>query len=139
LRSRSSGGLTENEQRELWASLFLTLPEVAELLELVRANARHDWIYPMFCFAAHTGARRSEILRSRISDFDFQAKSVLIRERKRAKGRLTTRRVPLSGFLASVMRAWFDTHPGGIHSIGQPLRNRPGITSRFQVGLGMAL
>jgi len=128
------GGLTENEQRELWGSLFLTLPEVAELLELVRANARHDWIYPMFCFAAHTGARRSEILRSRISDFDFQAKSVLIRERKRAKGRLTTRRVPLSGFLASVMRAWFDTHPGGIHSISQPLNVFRSKKTRTELG-----
>ena len=59
---------------------------MAELLEYVRENARHGWIYPMFCFAAHTGARRSEILRSRIADFDFQAGSVLIREKKRVKG-----------------------------------------------------
>lgn len=114
------GGLTGDEKRELWASLFLTLPEVAELLEYVRETARHDWIYPMFCFAAHTGARRSEILRSRISDFDFHARSVLVRERKRVKGRQTTRRVPMSGFLASVMREWFDAHPGGVYSISQP-------------------
>jgi integrase len=116
------GGLKEEEKRELWNSLFLTLPEVAELLEYVLENARHVWIYPMFCFAAHTGARRSEILRSRISDFDFQAGSVLIREKKRVKGRRTTRRVPLSGFLASVMRGWFDAHPGGIYTISQPLK-----------------
>jgi len=115
------GGLKDDEKRELWNSLFLTLPEVAELLEYVRENGRHEWIYPMFCFAAHTGARRSEILRSRISDFDFQAKSVLIREKKRVKGRRTTRRVPLSGFLACAMREWFDAHPGGIYSICQPL------------------
>ena len=49
------GGLEEDEKRELWNSLFLTLPEVAECLEHVRQIARHDWIYPMFCFAAHTG------------------------------------------------------------------------------------
>lgn len=116
------GGLTDDERRELWNSLFLTLPEVAEFLEFVRENARHDWIYPMFCIAAHTGARRSEILRSRISDFDFQAKSVLIREKKRVKGRRTTRRVPLSGFLARVMREWFDAHPGGVHAVCQPLK-----------------
>ena len=116
------GGLTEDEKRELWNSLFLTLPEVAECLEHIKQVARHDWLYPMFCFAAHTGARRSEILRSRISDFDFQAKSILIREKKRVKGRSTTRRVPLSGFLASVMREWFDVHPGGVYSISQPLK-----------------
>jgi integrase len=116
------GGLKDDEKRELWNSLFLTLPEVSEFLEYVRETARHDWIYPMFCFAAHTGARRSEILRSRIADFDFQAKSVLIREKKRVKGRRTTRRVPLSGFLASVMREWFDAHPSGVYSISQPLK-----------------
>ena len=118
----SRGGLKEAERRELWNSLFLTLAEVAEFLEYVRQNARHDWLYPMFCFAAHTGARRSEILRSRISDIDFQAKSVLIREKKRVKGRSTTRRVPLSGFLGGVMREWFDAHPGGVYSISQQLK-----------------
>jgi integrase len=116
------GGLTDAEKAELWGCLFLTLPEVAELLEFVKANARHDWIYPMVCFAAHTGARRSEILRSRIADFDFAAKSVLIREQKRVKGRRSTRRVPLSGFLAGVMREWFDAHPGGVYAICQPLK-----------------
>jgi integrase len=123
------GGLTEEEKKELWNSLFLTLPEVAEFLEFVRQNARHDWIYPMFCVAAHTGARRSEILRSRISDFDFQAKSVLVREKKRVKGRRTTRRVPLSGFLAKVMREWFGAHPGGVHAICQPMKM--GVTTDY--------
>lgn len=116
------GWLDESEQAELWGCLFLTLPEIAELLEFVRANARHDWIYPMFCFAAHTGARRSEILRSRISDFDFAAGGVLIREQKRVKGRRTSRRVPLSGFLAGVMKEWFAAHPGGLYSICQLLK-----------------
>jgi integrase len=116
------GGLSEDEKRELWESLFLTLPDVAEFLGYVREKARHDWIYPMFCFAAHTGARRSEILRSRIADFDFQANSLLIREKKRVKGRRTTRRVPLSSFLVSVMKGWFDAHPGGIYAISQELK-----------------
>jgi integrase len=116
------GGLSDAEKAELWGSLFLTLPEVADLLDFVKANGRHEWIYPMFCFAAHTGARRSEILRSRIADFDFAAGSVLIREQKRVKGRRTMRRVPLSRFLARVMREWFDAHPGGVYAISQPLK-----------------
>ena len=29
------------------------------------------WIHPLFCFAAHTGARRSEILRALVADVDF--------------------------------------------------------------------
>jgi integrase len=57
------GGLTGREQEELWDCLFLTLPEVGELLAFVKANAAHPWIYPAFCLAAHTGGRRSEVLR----------------------------------------------------------------------------
>ena len=34
----------------------------------------------------HTGARRSEIIRSRLSDIDFAGQSILIREKKRGKG-----------------------------------------------------
>src|SRR5262249_34165561 len=70
------------EQRDLWDCLFLTLPEVDELLRFVKANARHPFLYPMFCFAAHTGARRSEMLRARIGDVDVEADAVRIHERK---------------------------------------------------------
>jgi integrase len=65
------GGLTGREQEELWDRLFLTRPEVGELLAFVRANAAHPWTYPAFCLAAHTGARRSEILRVKTFDVDF--------------------------------------------------------------------
>ncbi len=107
------GGLTEEEQDELWESLFLTLPDIAELLQHVRAAARHPWIYPMVTFAAHTGARRAEILRARIDDVDFESESILIREMKREKGRRTSRRTPLSPSLALVLRQWLEEHPGG--------------------------
>lgn len=36
-----------------------------------------------------------------------------IREKKRVKGRETTRRVPLSPFLAAVLTDWIAVHPGG--------------------------
>ena len=42
-----------------------------KLLAHVRTKAPHPWIYPLFCFAAHTGARRSEILRALVADVDF--------------------------------------------------------------------
>jgi integrase len=35
-----------------------------------------------FCIAAYTGARRSEILRSRVDDIDFDAGTITIREKK---------------------------------------------------------
>jgi hypothetical protein len=52
-------GVIAAEERDLWDCLFLTLPEVADLLQFVKTTANHPFIYPMFCFAAHTGARRS--------------------------------------------------------------------------------
>ena len=79
----SRGGLTENEQAELWDSLFLSLREVSELLDFVKTAAAQPFIYPMVVMAAHTGARRSEIVRSMIND--FQDETVIIHERKRVK------------------------------------------------------
>lgn len=63
--------LPPEEQAELWDALFLTIAEIAELLIDVQNISRHRCIYPMFVFAAHTGARRSEILRSRVEDIDW--------------------------------------------------------------------
>ncbi len=76
-------------------------------------NADRPFIYPMFVFAAHTGARRSEIIRSSLNDIDFLTSTVTIREKKRVRGKLTTRRVPLSPLLADVLRRWIAEHPGG--------------------------
>jgi integrase len=107
------GGLTEREQQELWDCLFLTLSEIADLLAFVKENAAHPWVYPAFCFAAHTGARRSEILRLKTFDVDFAGETVIIHEKKRSRGKRTTRRAPLSPFLAGVLKEWLAIHPGG--------------------------
>lgn len=114
------GGLTEAEQADLWDCLFLTLPEIAELLAYVKQHARHPVIYPMFVFAAHTGARRSEIVRSRLNDIDLTAGVVTIHERKRNQSMRTTRRVPVSPVLATVLRSWLAEHPGGAHTFVLP-------------------
>lgn len=110
---RKITGLTDAEQKELWDSLFLTTPEIDEMMEYVRQHAAHGWIYPMIAFAAHTGARRSEILRIRVHDVDFAGDAVLIREKKRARGRRTIRRVPLSLKLKQILQEWLEHHPGG--------------------------
>ncbi|NLF71295.1 MAG: site-specific integrase [Candidatus Anammoximicrobium sp.] len=115
-RKIARGGLTETEQTELWDCLFLTLPEIEELLGFVKQSGRWPFVYPMFVFAAHTGARRSEMVRSEIDDFDFEGGTVLIREKKRVRGKLSTRRVPLSPLLVETMRHWFANHPGGRHT-----------------------
>jgi integrase len=112
-RKIARGNLTEAEQGELWDSAFLTLPEIDELLSTVKTGALYPFIYPMFVFAAHTGARRSELLRSRIEDIDFAGKRVFIRERKKDRGRHTLRSVPMSPLLHDSLMTWFTEHPGG--------------------------
>jgi len=107
------GGLTEPEVAELWASLYLELPEIEKILAHVRVTAREPWVYPMMAFVAGTGARRSEALRSQVDDFDFESKLVRVREKKRVKGKITYRHVPMSPALIEVMNAWLAIHPGG--------------------------
>ena len=62
-RQIARGGLTDDQKKELWESLYLAAAELSIFLEHVSLAARHAFIYPMICTAAHTGARRSELLR----------------------------------------------------------------------------
>lgn len=113
-RISGRGGLSDDEIDELWSCLFLESDEVDQLLEDVNNRSRLSFVYPMFLFAAHTGARRSEIIRSRIDDFDFELRVVHIREKKRSRSQSTTfRRVPMSQRLSEEMSKWFAEHPGG--------------------------
>jgi integrase len=117
------GALSETAQAEMWASLFLDNQQVIELLDHVKANAAHSFIYPMFVFAAYTGARRSEICRSRVEDFDFDVGRVKIRERKRKRSKSeSVRFVDLHPRLAKAMKQCFFEHPGGPYTIAIPLK-----------------
>ena len=130
------GGLTDKEEKRLWECLFLTRSDVCEVLEYVKKNAEHDFVYPMFVFVAHTGARRSEILRAQIDDFDFQSKTVLIREKKRSHDKsLSYRRVRMSDLLIKTMQDWFAQHPGGQHAICEPIRILRGKTREIGMPL----
>ncbi|CAN5697750.1 hypothetical protein BH23PLA1_BH23PLA1_33090 [soil metagenome] len=44
---------------------------------------------------------------------------VSVREKKRAHGRRTTRRVPLSTELAAILARWLEAHPGGPYLFAQ--------------------
>lgn len=114
-RRLAAGGLNASQVSELWNSLYLRPSEVASLLEHVRENALHPWVHPLISTAAHTGMRRSELMRARIVDVDFQSNTVLIREKKRVKGQRSTRRAPLTPTLAKVLKEWLSVHPGGQH------------------------
>lgn len=111
------GKLTEKEHQALWDCLFLTLNETADLLKYVKERDQQPFLYPMLVMAAHTGARRSELIRSRVVDFDDE--SVVIRERKRSRKQHTTRRVPLSPMLKNVIHNWLEQHPGGPYTFCQ--------------------
>ena len=116
------GGLTEEQQARLWDCLFLSLAEVSAVLRDVKKARAAPFLYPMLFMAAHTGARRSELLRSETTD--FQDDAVVIREAKRVKGQRSTRSVPLSRQLKRVMREWLKKHPGGPATFcfeGQPV------------------
>jgi integrase len=110
------GGLTDHQIRELWDSLFLDVAQVKSALKHAEKNARQPVIYPMLCFAAYTGARRSEVLRSEIDDIDFVSSVITIREKKRVRGKLSTRRVPLQADLRNVLQKWLEIHPGGSYT-----------------------
>ncbi len=113
-RQIARGGTTADQERELWECLFLTLPEIDEVLEFARRRERLPHAYPMFVIAAHTGARRSEIRRALVTDFDFDTRTVLIREKKKDHDKVETyRTVPMSPLLERVMRTWLADHPGG--------------------------
>ncbi|MFO0877908.1 MAG: tyrosine-type recombinase/integrase [Gemmataceae bacterium] len=112
-RKLTASGLADKTRSDLWDSLYLRKEEIDELLTFVKAQAAHPWIYPLFCTAAHTGARRSELLRAEVGDVDLESGMLLIREKKRLRMQRTTRHVSLSPFLKEVLREWLAIHPGG--------------------------
>ncbi len=122
-RQIQRGGLSDTEKAGLWDCLYLTLPEIEELLQFVKKRALQPFIYPMFAFAAHTGARRSEMVRSRLNDIDFEGNMITVHERKKVHSKTTTRRVPMTPFLAEALREWTSHHPGGVQTFTQP----PGV------------
>lgn len=99
----------------LWEALYLTRHEIEELLDYFQKNATLPWVYPMVAFAAYTGARRSELLRALATDVDLKAGVVIIREKKRLKGKSSTRTAPIAPKLAMVLREWFDTRPESVN------------------------
>ncbi len=111
------GTWTEGQIKEMWDCLFLDLGRIAEVLKFVRDDKTlSSWVYPMFVFAAHTGARRSEMIRSQVDDWDLDNMVVQIRERKRNSDvEFTFRWVAISPLLGKVMKQWLTNHPGGTY------------------------
>jgi integrase len=109
-----------NAESDLWESVFLTATQVEELLKHVKnvkykwKNSSFPWIYPMFAFCAYTGARRSEMLRAKVEDMDFESAELTIREKKKDRSKKETyRHVPMRSELKTVLEEWLRVHRGG--------------------------
>ncbi len=113
--------LSETQETELWDCLFLDSDQIEKLLDEVQRLELLPFIYPMFLMTAHTGARRSEIVRSQLDDLDFGSGTIVIREKKRSrKMSLSFRRVPMTARLERDLRIWIEEHPGGQFAIMPP-------------------
>ena len=113
-REIGRGGLKPDEVKEHWDALWLERQQVRDFLEHVRKAGGPKYLYPMVCFAAYTGARRSELCRSQIVDWRFDDKTIKVRQKKRDKEKtFTYRDIPIHPTLAEIMKAWFADHPGG--------------------------
>jgi integrase len=130
------GGLTTPQEAELWECLFLARGEVQEVLDYVQEHAQQPFVLPMFVIAAHTGARRSEILRSQIDDIDFRSRTMLIREKKKNHDKsLTYRRIPMTKLLLDTLTQWLSQHPGGQYTICEGLHTVRGKSRAGYEGL----
>lgn len=56
------------------------------------------------------------MLRSQVDDIDMEAKRITIREKKRIRGKTSTRRVPMSNKLHGIFQEWLSIHPGGTYT-----------------------
>jgi len=90
----------------MWDGLYLDASHIAEVLEVIRSKAKENWLYPLAATAAHTGARRSELLRARVEDFDFKNGVVVLREKKRSRSAETFRTVEMTPFLKRTIQEY---------------------------------
>ena len=102
------GNLSEQQQSELWHSLYLRTDEISDVLSVIKETAGYDYLYPMAAVAAYTGARRSELCRSEVRDIDLEQRTILLREKKRNKSKRTYRQAPIATSLTDIMETWLN-------------------------------
>lgn len=106
--------ISEEAARDYWDCVFLNQSELAQLLADLEKQPTLAFVRPMIATAAYTGARRSELVRSCISDVDFDAGRILLREKKRVRGQRSMRSVPIAPQLEDILTHWLTIHPGGV-------------------------
>lgn len=98
--------LDDEQAKELWQSLFLSVDEMSQLLSFIEKHSVYPGLHSMCLLAAHTGCRRSEVCRAKVADFDFEASTFVVHERKRCRQKRTTRVVPLTALAREQLTAW---------------------------------
>ncbi len=114
------------DEKRFWESLYLRRNEIDEFLDHAEGVANEETAYPLLVAVAHTGARRSELMRSQVEDFDLSRKVLTIREKKKSRQKAVTyRHVPMSERLHRAMSRWYAVHPSSSHTFcarnGDPL------------------
>ncbi|HEX4129052.1 MAG TPA: tyrosine-type recombinase/integrase [Pirellulales bacterium] len=122
---------------ELWECLYLDTKQLADLLKHVKSRKAPGWVYPMLLTAAHTGMRRSELMRAKPEDIDLKGGVITVREKKRTRNKRTTRRVPISKPLVAVLKQWLATRKGSAHLFGY--EERPLSVQAVHKALGRVL
>ncbi len=92
------------DEEELWEALYLDSKQIAAFLAHAKSKKLPEWIYPMLVMAAHTGARRSELIRVKAEDIDLAGQVATIKEKKRQRGARSSRRIPLTKRLAIALK-----------------------------------
>lgn len=90
------GNLTSEQQADYWDCVYLDKEEITDLLDDASSLEPPKFLPAMLTFAAHTGARRSELLRCQVEDVDLETGHLIIREKKRVRSLRSTRSVPIS-------------------------------------------
>jgi hypothetical protein len=122
----AAGKLTAAQRRELWDCVFLTRDDLAELLAHVGRHPPRPGVPAMLAVAAMTGARRSEVVRLRWADVDLAGETLVLHEKKRARGKRTTRRVAMAPLLVAALQAWrAEAGGGGLVFPADPAADRP--------------
>ncbi|MEO2012655.1 MAG: tyrosine-type recombinase/integrase [Pirellulaceae bacterium] len=106
------GGLTYEELRAYWESLYLRLSEVGEAINVARHQGDHDHCYLLHAIPAYTGMRRGEVLRLKWPD--ILGGYLIARSRKQSRSKKETmRRIDLHPELQRILTDWKSRSSSG--------------------------